>query len=284
MKVIRGVAAMQLLSRQLRRNQWKIAFVPTMGALHEGHMALVQRAKKLVGHHGKIVVSLFVNPTQFNSRSDFQHYPKTLTADLKKLKGCHVDFAFIPTTAAMYPKGAETTMEVGSLAQHLCGKSRPGHFRGVATVVTKLFHIVQPDIAIFGEKDFQQLAIIRQMVQNLNFPIKIIGHPTVRESDGLAMSSRNSRLSAAGRVKARCLFQALREAQRLVKSGVRETISLKRRAQQIIGGNGKIDYIEIVDEQTLQPVKKITGRCRMALAVWIDGVRLIDSNYSGPHQ
>lgn len=277
MKVIRSVAAMQRVSHQLRRNGWKLIFVPTMGALHEGHITLVQRAKKWAGRHGKVVVSLFVNPTQFNSRSDFQHYPKTLTADLKKLKKGHVDLVFIPTATAMYPTGAEATIEVGKLAQHLCGKSRPGHFRGVATVVAKLFHIVQPDLALFGEKDFQQLAIIRKIVEDLNFPIQIIGHPTVRESDGLAMSSRNLRLSATGRVKARCLSQALREAQRLVKSGIRESAQLKRRVRQVIGKNGRVDYIEVVDEHTLQPIKKVTGRCRMALAIWIDGVRLIDN-------
>ncbi len=168
-------------------------------------------------------------------------------------------------------------VEVGKLARHLCGASRPGHFRGVATVVSKLFHIVQPDSALFGEKDFQQLTIIRRMVEDLNLPIQVIGHPTVREADGLAMSSRNARLSTEGRKKAGCLHEALQQAKKWVRQGTRDVAFLKHTARKIIGKFGRVDYIEIVDEKTLQPVRRVRGHCRMALSIVIDGVRLIDN-------
>lgn len=277
MKVITSVSGMQRLALRLLQQQRRRVVVPTMGGLHEGHLALVRRAQQLAGKKGVVIVSIFVNPIQFNVTNDFRHYPRTLQDDLKKLRRAGVTIAFCPGEKEMYPAAAQTAVETGELSKYLCGAARPGHFRGVATVVAKLFHILQPEIALFGEKDFQQLAVIRQMVADLNFPIKIVGHPTVREPGGLAMSSRNRRLSPAGRVRARCLSEALRECRRLARSGVRETASLKKKARHLIGRNGRVDYIEVVDEKNLHPVKRLEGRCRMALAVFVEGVRLIDN-------
>ena len=249
-----------------------------MGALHQGHLALIKHGHQLCsGTPHALIVSIFVNPTQFNSPKDFKFYPRTLPKDLSLLRHCKVDYVFTPSAAMMYPEGAETCVEPGALAQYLCGATRPGHFRGVITIVAKLFHIVQPDFAIFGEKDFQQLAIIRQMAKDLNFPVQIIGHPTVRESDGLAMSSRNARLSPEGRRRALAVVQGLREAKRLTSSGVRNVTRLKKAVRHILQEKGKIDYLELVDVQTLRPVKTIKQKTLLAIAIFIDEVRLIDN-------
>ncbi len=262
--------------------EWKsqgfsVGFVPTMGYLHEGHLTLLRIARQ---HADKLVVSIFVNPTQFDRKDDLDNYPKDLQRDLDlcKAEGCNM--VFVPTPDSMYPKGYSTYVNVERLTDTLCGATRPGHFRGVATVVTKLFNIVAPDISVFGEKDYQQLKIIERMVADLNLPVRIIAGPTVREPDGLAMSSRNARLSADERKRAVALFEALNASKRAVESGEREVDNIKRIARDVIerANPTKIDYIEIVDADDLQPLDVLSDRpAQMAVAVFFGEVRLIDN-------
>jgi len=255
--------------------------VPTMGALHEGHAALIRAARR---ECETAIVSIFVNPLQFDKPEDLSRYPRTLEADLALCRDLGVDGVFVPSPDDMYPAPPECTVDVGRLADHLCGKFRPGHFRGVATVVLKLLQIVQPQRAYFGEKDAQQLAIINRMVADFNLPVMIVGVPTVREPDGLAMSSRNRHLTAEQRATAACLYRALVEARRLVASGERDAGAIKNAAVASIPQSDmtKLEYFEIVDPQDLQPVATIAGTVRVAGALWLGSTRLIDNVLADP--
>jgi pantoate--beta-alanine ligase len=253
-----------------------IGFVPTMGALHAGHGRLIETAR---GECGAVVVSIFVNPIQFNQQEDFARYPRTLEADVEFCRRLGVDLVFAPSETEMYPSPLRTFVHVERLTDHLCGAYRPGHFRGVATVVMKLFMIVQPDRAYFGEKDAQQLAVIRRMVEDLNVPLQIVAVPTVREPDGLALSSRNSRLDPGQRRAAPVLFRGLEAARRTVENGMRDAASVKRAAEAIFAQEPevRIEYLEIVDPEEMQPVERIRGPVRIAVAAWLGETRLIDN-------
>ncbi len=276
MKIISSPKQMLKISQQVRRARKTIGFVPTMGALHEGHLSLMRKARR---DNDVVVVSIFVNPTQFGPREDFRRYPRPLRRDLGLCRKEKVDFIFYPQAKDMYPQDFKTYVVVKDLSNVLCGKSREGHFQGVVTVVIKLFNIVQPDIAYFGQKDAQQSIIIRRMVDDLNMPVKIKVMPTVREKDGLAMSSRNTYLNARERKDALILNKSLRLAGLLVKSGLRDANRVIQRMKQLImkKKTAKIDYIAIVDTKNLKPVKRIENRCLIALAVWIGKTRLIDN-------
>jgi pantoate--beta-alanine ligase len=276
MRIIKSPARMQMLTRTLPR---PIVLVPTMGALHEGHLALLDRAKKVGGRKGTTVASIFVNPKQFGPREDFRKYPRPFARDclLLRKRGC--DLVFAPTPAEMYEPDASVLVTESKLETVLCGLARPGHFTGVCTVVTKLFHLVQPDIAIFGEKDFQQLAILRRMVRDLNFPIRLIGHPTIREADGLALSSRNVYLTAEERRQAPLIQQALREAEGKLRAQPMSRKSLQDSIQNWIeqGTLAKVDYVEVVDPETLQPKEPTELPVLLAAAVFFGSTRLIDN-------
>lgn len=254
----------------------RIGFVPTMGALHEGHRSLIRRAR---GTCQEVVVSIFVNPTQFAPGEDYVRYPRPEGADLAACREEGVNAVFMPSVEEVYPEGSLTTVSVARLSEPLCGPLRPGHFTGVTTVVAKLFNMVQPDAAYFGQKDAQQAVIIRRMVRDLFWPIEIVVCPIVRESDGLAMSSRNAYLSPEQRVQARCLSRALFEARDSIQTGRRDTTQLtsKMRHQIEAAGPCSIDYIEILDADNLTPKPKVAGRCLIALAVRIGHTRLIDN-------
>jgi pantoate--beta-alanine ligase len=254
----------------------RIGLVPTMGALHEGHLSLVRTAKRQCQ---MVVVSIYVNPAQFGPREDLAAYPRTLEADMEKLAGCGGDLVFAPTDAEMYPPGFGTWVEVGTAAEPLEGQCRPGHFRGVAAVVLKLFNTVQPDVAYFGQKDYQQALVIRRLVRDLNVAVEICTCPTVREPDGLAMSSRNAYLSPTARRQAVVLYRCLKLAEQLVDDGCRDAAEICRRLRDKIrsAGPAEIDYIALADPETLEPSAQITGRTLLALAVRIDGTRLIDN-------
>ncbi len=261
---------------QARRAGQRIGFVPTMGALHEGHASLIRAARRETDF---VVVSIFVNPTQFGPNEDYQRYPRTPQADAEICQREGVDLLFAPTVEEMYPPGFCTWVEVTGLQDVLCGRSRPGHFRGVATVVLKLFNLVQPDIAYFGQKDAQQARIIRQMVRDLNVPVEIRVCPIVREPDGLAMSSRNAYLSPEQRRQATVLYRALCAAHELVKQGERDAGRVREHMLQVIATvpEAVLDYAEIVDPETLQPVQQINAPVLAALAVKIGPARLIDN-------
>jgi pantoate--beta-alanine ligase len=253
-----------------------IAFVPTMGYLHEGHLALMREGRK---HGDVLVISIFVNPKQFGPAEDLQRYPRDLDRDVILAKSLGVDVVFAPEAETMYDKAYQTYVDLELLPRHLCGPSRPGHFRGVATVVAKLFNIVRPQVAIFGEKDYQQLAIIRRMVRDLNFDVRIIGVPTVREPDGLAMSSRNTYLSEDERRSALSLFQSLQGAQKGVAEGIRDATQIIGSASALIGSrpHTRIDYVAVCDPDTLEDVDRVQRPTLMALAVWVGKTRLIDN-------
>jgi pantoate--beta-alanine ligase len=266
----------QVIALQKKRGK-RIGLVPTMGALHEGHLSLIWLAKK---HSDFVVVSIFVNPTQFGPKEDYKKYPRELKKDATLCKSAGADRIFAPDVKEIYPEGFSTYVNVEGLTQGLCGASRPGHFRGVATVVSKLFNIVQPDVAVFGQKDAQQLAVIRRMVRDLDLPVKIIGGPIVRERDGLAMSSRNAYLTMEERAEAVTLSRALKLAESMVKSGKRKAESVKREMVKLLYRDaplGEIDYIEIVDNETLKPVKQFKKNTLIALAVKFPNARLIDN-------
>jgi len=253
--------------------------VPTMGALHHGHGELIRIAREAAGQDGEVVVSIFVNPLQFAPGSDFEKYPRPEKDDEEFCRKAGVDILFRPRPAEMYANDFSVAVEEGSLSATLCGKSRPGHFRGVCTVVAKLFHLLAPDLAVFGEKDFQQLAIIRRMVRDLNFQIEIIGAPTVRESDGLASSSRNRYLNPKEREQATVLYQALLEVKRLVSEGERSSEALITAARALIGtaALARIDYLELVNAESLQPIERVEANSLGALAVFFGQTRLIDN-------
>lgn len=261
---------------EARKAGRRIGFVPTMGALHEGHRSLMRAARAACD---EVIVSIFVNPTQFGPGEDFERYPRPLEADLAACREEGVGAAFCPSVAEMYPPDSVTTVTVSRLTEGLCGAHRPGHFNGVTTVVTKLFNIVQPDVAFFGQKDAQQAAVIRRMVRDLCMPVEIVVCPTVREPDGLAISSRNSYLSAGERAQALSLSAALRWAEAQVRAGQRDVESLVREMRRQIDAAGPcgIDYIEIVDADDLRPKAVVGGRCLIALAVRIGNTRLIDN-------
>jgi len=276
MEIVKEISKMKEINKFWKRQGYKIAFVPTMGFLHGAHLALVKKAKEL---GDKTVVSIFVNPLQFGPKEDFREYPRDLERDLALLEKEKVDAVFIPETEEMYPPDFQTYVEVTKLTTGLCGAFRPGHFKGVTTVVLKLFNIVNPDIAIFGEKDYQQLQVIKQMIKDLNLDIEIVAHPTVREKDGLAMSSRNIYLSSAERESAISLYKALLLAQKLVKEGEKDSQKIKEEMEKFIYSFPftKVQYIEFVDPQTLDPIDKINKPVLCALAVYVGKARLIDN-------
>ena len=267
---------MQLRSRELNRAGRTLAFVPTMGFLHEGHLALMREGRQRAD---VLVASIYVNPTQFAPGEDFETYPRDMEKDCRLAESVPVDILFTPDDQAIYGDGCQTYVTPQALANRMCGLSRPIFFRGVATVVTKLFHMINPHIALFGEKDFQQLAIIRRMVKDLNFPLEIVGVPTVREPDGLAMSSRNAYLKPEQRPAALSLCQSLREAQELVAAGENRAVKILSTAEAIIGEfpDTEIDYIVIVDTENLEDVNVIDRPVRMAMAVKVGTTRLIDN-------
>jgi len=264
----------------LKRQGKRIAFVPTMGFLHQGHASLLREGRT---RGDVLVLSIFVNPTQFGINEDLASYPRNLEGDCALAESCGVDFVFAPTAVGMYPPGFQTTVALGPLTKPLCGASRPGHFNGVAVVVTKLFSIVQPDCALFGNKDFQQLAIIRQMTVDLNLPVEIIGMPIVREPDGLAMSSRNSYLSAEQRQQALCLNRSILKVRELFKNGESSVDRLLGEAHMIITAEpgASIDYLELRNSVTLEPAETAAGDTLFALAVKIGSTRLIDNTVLG---
>lgn len=276
MKIIRSPQKMQQISKKIHLQKKTIGFVPTMGYLHQGHLNLIKIARQ---KSDVVVVSIFVNPIQFGPKEDLLSYPRDFKRDRKLLAKEKVDYIFYPNAKAMYPKNYATFIELPSLSNVLCGKSRPGHFKGVATVVAKLFNIVQPDLAVFGQKDAQQAVIIKQMTKDLNFPIKIIVAPTTREKDGLAMSSRNIYLSKTERAQATVLHHALKHAQKMIKDGEKNAHKIKALMEELIESmpDAKIDYIEIVNADNLQPIKEIKGKVLIALAVKFGKARLIDN-------
>lgn len=284
MQVVRSISAMQRLAHQWRRRGARIGFVPTMGYLHEGHLSLASEARKRVGQSGKVVVSIYVNPTQFAPTEDLSRYPRNLKRDLKLCRETGVDVVFVPTDAEMYPgksTGRFSTYVVEeSLARQMEGASRPTHFRGVTTIVAKLFNIVQPDLAVFGAKDWQQAAIIKRMVTDLNIPLKIIVAPTVREADGVALSSRNKYLIGPLRAQAVVLSRSLALARKIVATAKQVSVPrLKTAVAQIVGTapDARLDYVEFFDPDTLTPQKHVTRGTHMALAVFVGKTRLIDN-------
>jgi pantoate--beta-alanine ligase len=271
---------MQQSALSLRREGRRIAFVPTMGFLHEGHASLLCEGRQ---RGDVLVLSIFVNPIQFGPNEDLDSYPRNLEGDCAIARACGVDIVFTPTAAGMYPPGFQTAIRVPELALPLCGASRPGHFDGVATVVAKLFNIVQPDLALFGKKDFQQLAIIRRMTTDLSLPVEIVGMPIVREADGLAMSSRNAYLSADQRQSALCLSRAIRLVRERYAAGERRAETLREEALKLIADEpaATIDYLELRDAATLEPAADVSDTTLMALAVKIGTTRLIDNTLLG---
>ena len=263
------------------RNAGSIGFVPTMGALHAGHERLIEQARR---ECTRVVVSIFVNPLQFDRADDLERYPRPIEADTDSCARLGVDLLFVPAAQEMYPTPPACTVDPGTLAEHLCGAYRLGHFRGVATIVLKLLNVVGADRAYFGEKDAQQLAIVRRMVSDFNVPVTIVGVPTVREEDGLALSSRNVRLNARERALAPRLYQALRTADDLISTGVTDPRAVKSAAAEVIGGDDllRLEYFEIVDPQSIQPVEAIAGPVLVAGALWVGGTRLIDNCQSVP--
>ena len=254
----------------------RIGLVPTMGALHAGHKRLIDLAR---AECDVVVVSIFVNPMQFDHEDDLQNYPRTLESDLEQSASLGVDVVFAPAVAEMYPAPLNCTVDVGRVGNHLCGRHRPGHFRGVATIVMKLFQIAQPDRAYFGEKDAQQLAMIRHLVSDLNVPVEIVAVPTVREADGLAVSSRNQRLAPEQRHAAPVLYEALSVARQQIAAGVIDVAEIRRTATRIIEQRPgvRLEYLEIVDPGEMQPVERIERPVIAAGAIWVGTVRLIDN-------
>ena len=275
-KIIESIKDMQSYSLSARQEGKAVALVPTMGYLHEGHASLMKEGRRRAD---LLVASIFVNPAQFGVGEDFEKYPRDMERDICIAAAAGVDVIFAPAAAAMYPDGYQTYVDVERLTLPLCGASRPGHFRGVTTVVCKLFGIVQPHLALFGRKDYQQLAVIRQMTADLNIPVEIIGMPIVREADGLAMSSRNAYLSAAERKSALCLCRGLAAARQLFATGERAVTELVDAISSVIASekSAVVDYIELRDQLTLAPVSHADGSTLAAVAVRIGKTRLIDN-------
>ena len=300
MQIVSSIAAMQRLAKKWQQAGTRTGFVPTMGYLHAGHLSLVKRARQAVGKAGKVVVSIYVNPMQFAPTEDLGKYPRDLKRDLKLLRELNADVVFTPSDAEMYPRWGKATDEPGlattargdarptsfstyvveeKLSRPMEGASRPTHFRGVTTIVAKLFNIVLPDVAVFGQKDFQQAAVIKRMTRDLNFPVKIVVAPTLRERDGLAMSSRNKYLDEEQRAQAVILFHALQAAQAAVKKKSISAARLKSDLKEFItvAPLARLDYVEFFDPETLQPVAQVKRGTQMALAVFFGKTRLIDN-------
>lgn len=275
MKTLSRIKAVQKILAPLRGKK-RIGFVPTMGAFHEGHLALMRQAKRECDY---VVVSLFVNPLQFGPKEDFTLYPRPIAFDREKAQGAGIDLLWTPAAEEIYPSPYRTFVDVEGITRRWEGAVRPGHFRGVATVVAKLFQVVQPDRAYFGRKDYQQTQVIRQMVKDLHFPVSIRTLPTIREKDGLAMSSRNQRLSPAERAAGPILFRALKQAETRVREGIHESRPLLKEAEALIRSEplAEIDYIALCDPASLEPVEKIKKEAVLLLAVKIGPVRLIDN-------
>jgi pantoate--beta-alanine ligase len=286
MQIVKSIAMMQRLAKKWRHEGTAIGLVPTMGYLHEGHMSLVREARKRVGKKGKMVASIYVNPTQFAPTEDFSKYPRDLKRDFKMLRENGVDIVFTPEDKEMYPfrgsisAGYSTYVIEENLSKSMEGVSRPTHFRGVTTVVAKLFNIVQPDVAVFGQKDFQQAAVIKRMVRDLNFPLRVIVAPTVREADGLAMSSRNKYLEGDLRRQATTLRRAIDATRATVKKNKKiSAAALKADVKKWIESepDARLDYVEFFDPETLVPVAEVSAGTQMALAVFMGKTRLIDN-------
>jgi len=276
MKIAKTIDEIRMIVADAGTADQKVGFVPTMGALHAGHVSLIKKAKQQCEF---VVVSIFVNPTQFGPNEDLNKYPKPFDADIAMCKKNGVDAVFAPAPSEMYQEQNITWVSVDKLSELLCGKSRPTHFRGVATVCTKLFNIIQPDVAYFGQKDAQQVIIIQRMIADLNMPMRIVVCPIVREEDGLAMSSRNKYLDAKQRKEALLLYASLQEAQLLIDGGKRESAFIKEQMQKIlnISKQMEIDYISIVNADTLEEIEEIKGKVLIALAVKMPSARLIDN-------
>ena len=277
MEVIKKIELMQELSEKWRRDGHIISCVPTMGFLHQGHIELLKVGKE---KGDRLIMTVFVNPTQFGPSEDYEKYPRDTEGDLNKAQSAGVDIVFMPTVEEMYPYGFQSTVTVNTITQHLCGKFRSGHFAGVTIVVAKLFNITKPHLAIFGEKDYQQLIVIKQMVRDLNMDIDIIGVPTVRERDGLAMSSRNKYLSPKERVSALSLKKGLDLAKDMVKKGEKDSATIKQAVRELILTHPftKIDYVSICDPENLTDMENVSGPSLLALAVNVGQARLIDNS------
>lgn len=280
-QVVEAVGPLRQAIAAARHDGRRIGFVPTMGALHEGHLSLVRASRAECGF---TVVSIFVNPTQFAPGEDLERYPRTLEADLDKLATCGAELVFVPAAGDVYREGHATWVEVEGVSRRWEGESRPTHFRGVATVVLKLLNLVAPDTAYFGQKDYQQAAVIRRMVADLDVPVDVRVCPTIRESDGLAMSSRNAYLSAAARARAAVLWKSLSLARDRVASGQRDAAALAALMRDLIlsAGDVTIDYVALVDPDTLERVERIAGPTLAAVAARIENTRLIDNELLVP--
>lgn len=275
MDVIRSVVRMKEVAQDWRRRGVPVALVPTMGALHDGHLALVRTAGQ---HASTVVASLFVNPIQFGPREDLARYPRDLDGDLRKLRSAGATHVFAPEASDMYPEGFQTRVVLERLPEHLCGRSRPGHFAGVATVVLKLFHLCGPTVAVFGMKDYQQVLVVERMVRDLDLDVRIVRHPTVREPDGLAMSSRNAYLTPEERRVAPELYATLRALRDLVVAGekdVQRLVSVGRERLEKAGFS--VEYLEVVDPDTLDPATSLEAPCVAAVAARLGSTRLIDN-------
>ena len=280
-EVVETIQGLRERAAQARGAGRRIGLVPTMGALHAGHQRLIDTARVECDF---VVVSIFVNPMQFDRDDDLLKYPRTLESDIQLCASSGVDVVFAPGAAEMYPAPLNCTIDVGRVADHLCGPHRPGHFRGVATVVMKLFQIAQPDRAYFGEKDAQQLAVIRHLVSDLNVPVEVVGVPTVREADGLALSSRNQRLAPEERRAAPVLYEALGVARQQIASGVTNVAQIREAATGIIEQRPgvQLEYFEIVDPGEMQPVERVERPVIAAGAIWVGSTRLIDNLLCAP--
>jgi pantoate--beta-alanine ligase len=283
MKLVKTIEEMRAFRQAARKSGKRLGLVPTMGALHEGHLSLVRAARD---QSDVVAVSIFVNPTQFGPNEDFTKYPRNLESDSALLEREHVDVIFAPSVEDMYPAGAVTWVTVGGMSDRLCGKSRPGHFRGVTTVVSKLFHVIEPDIAFFGQKDAAQVAIIRRMVRDLNMPVAIEVCPIIRESDGLALSSRNVYLSSEQRKSALVLHRSLQLAKKLFDQGERDPANLIAAGKQEFGNepSARLDYLEIVDPDSLESMPTISKPVLIVVAAFIGNTRLIDNIIVDPHR
>jgi pantoate--beta-alanine ligase len=276
MRILRTVSAMSAWSRALQREGVRIGLVPTMGALHAGHLSLIRTARLSCD---AVIVSLFVNPAQFGPGEDFARYPRRLQADAKLCRAAAVDALFAPSASAMYPPGFQTSVEVRKLAQRWEGAARPGHFAGVATVVTKLFSVIRPEAAFFGQKDYQQTALIRQLTKDLNLGVRIVVRPTVRDRDGLALSSRNQYLSPAQREIAPLLHRALQAGQTAIRHGATAPAAVVRRMRAVLAQERAIrcEYLAVCDPRALSPVSRIDGPVALLGAIRIGSIRLIDN-------
>jgi pantoate--beta-alanine ligase len=280
-QAVHSIEELRLTLAAIRNARRSIGLVPTMGALHAGHGRLIETARR---ESGCVVVSIFVNPIQFDRNDDYSRYPRALPSDIEFCAARGVDIVFAPSTDEIYPGAQRAFVEVNEISEHLCGQFRPGHFRGVATVVLKLLNIVRPDRAYFGEKDAQQLAVIRQLVKDLNVPVDIVEVPTVREADGLALSSRNEYLTAEERRIAPTLHRALRAAGILISAGATCADKIKKEALRVFAAHPevRVEYLEVVSAGDMLPIERVTGPVRVAGAVWIGKTRLIDNVLCSP--